>query len=65
MSVTTNTTAPGVRNKKLRFPSAFTVLGAVTVAVWLLAFIVPTGQYALDDKSGRLIPANSGQLRTR
>jgi len=55
VSAITNTTAPGARNKKLRFPSAFTVLAAVTVAVWLLAFIVPTGQYALDDKTGRPI----------
>ncbi|MCL8250487.1 YfcC family protein [Aeromicrobium fastidiosum] len=31
-----------------RFPSAFTVLFGVTVAVWLLAFIVPTGAYELD-----------------
>lgn len=35
--------------RSLRFPSAFTVLFVVTVAVWLLAFIVPTGQYQTDD----------------
>ncbi len=41
-----------------RFPSAFTVLAAVTLAVWLLAFIVPTGRYALDAESGAPIPGS-------
>lgn len=41
-----------------RFPSAFTVLTIVTVAVWLLAFIVPTGQYAADPETGRPIPGS-------
>ena len=31
------------------FPSAYTVLAIVTVAVWLLAFVIPSGQYATDD----------------
>ncbi|MFI1680120.1 YfcC family protein [Streptomyces sp. NPDC020607] len=30
---------------KFTFPSALTVLAIVTVAVWLLAFLVPSGQY--------------------
>ncbi|WP_435885538.1 YfcC family protein [Streptomyces subrutilus] len=37
--------APGGR---FRFPSALTVLALVTVAVWLLAFLVPAGQYDRD-----------------
>jgi uncharacterized ion transporter superfamily protein YfcC len=41
-----------------RFPSAFTVLFAVTVAVWLLAFIVPSGVYKTDEASGRPIPGS-------
>lgn len=41
------------------FPSAFTVLFGVTVAVWLLAFVVPTGEYKLD-KSGSPIPGTYG-----
>ncbi|MFI7317312.1 YfcC family protein [Streptomyces venezuelae] len=36
---------------KFTFPSALTVLAVVTVAVWLLAFLVPSGQYDRD-KSG-------------
>ncbi|MEV1021587.1 YfcC family protein [Streptomyces sp. NPDC050264] len=35
--------------KKFTFPSALTVLAVVTVAVWLLAFLIPSGQY---DRNG-------------
>ena len=44
--------------RKWRFPSSFTVLFGVTVAVWILAFIVPTGKYVLDEKSGRPVPGS-------
>ncbi len=44
--------------KKFRFPSAFTVLFGVTIAVWLLAFIIPTGAYQTDAESGRPIPGS-------
>lgn len=40
------------------FPSAFTVLVVVTLAVWVLAFIVPTGQYSTDADTGRPIPGS-------
>ena len=39
---------------KFRFPSAFTVLAIVAVAVWALAFIIPSGQYDLDDEGAPL-----------
>ncbi|MCQ4214134.1 YfcC family protein [Streptomyces longispororuber] len=35
--------------KKFTFPSALTVLAVVTIAVWLLAFLIPSGQY---DRNG-------------
>ncbi|WP_371618792.1 YfcC family protein [Streptomyces sp. NBC_00454] len=35
--------------KKYSFPSALTVLAVVTVAIWLLAFLVPAGQYDRND----------------
>ncbi|MEU4797263.1 YfcC family protein [Streptomyces sp. NPDC023327] len=35
--------------RKFTFPSALTVLAVVTVAVWLLAFLVPSGQYDRGD----------------
>ncbi|MEU7643905.1 YfcC family protein [Streptomyces huasconensis] len=37
----------GKRN--FTFPSALTVLAVVTLAVWLLAFLVPSGQYDRND----------------
>ncbi|SDK18780.1 YfcC family protein [Streptomyces indicus] len=44
---TTGTEAPEQepQQKKFTFPSALTVLAIVTVAVWLLAFLIPSGQY--------------------
>ena len=34
---------------RFRFPSAFTVLAIVAVAVWGLAFVIPSGEYKLKD----------------
>jgi uncharacterized ion transporter superfamily protein YfcC len=43
------TTEEPERRKKFSFPSALTVLAIVTVAVWLLAFLIPAGEYDRDD----------------
>ncbi|AXT84389.1 C4-dicarboxylate ABC transporter [Aeromicrobium sp. A1-2] len=61
MSSTTRTPAPatGKPARGFHFPSAFTVLFGVTIAVWLLAFVVPTGAYKLDD-NGAPIPGSYG-----
>lgn len=59
MATTTKTpTSENGKQRKFRFPSAFTVLFGVTVAVWLLAFIVPTGAYKVDGKTGGPIPGS-------
>lgn len=61
MSTATGANSPKTDAKKpheFRFPSAFTVLFGVTVAVWLLAFIVPTGAYKIDGKTGGPIPGS-------
>lgn len=63
MSITevpTRATEPGGEDapRRFRFPSAFTVLFGVTFAVWLLAFLIPTGQYAIDEATGRPIPGS-------
>lgn len=39
---------PPRRRRTFTFPSALTVLVVVTIAVWLLAFLVPPGQYVRD-----------------
>lgn len=48
----------GTSGRRFRFPSAFTVLFFVTVAVWLLAFVIPTGRYAVDAANGRPVPGS-------
>ena len=47
--------------RKFRFPSAFTVLFFVTIAVWVLAFIIPTGAYKTDPDTGGPIPGSYEQ----
>src|SRR5512139_57459 len=49
------------KRRKFTFPSAFTVLFAVTVFVWLLAFIIPTGAYRVGP-AGRPIPGTYHQV---
>lgn len=52
------------RESRFRFPSAFTVLLGVTIAVWLLTFVVPTGAYETDADTGRPIPGTYGGTDT-
>src|SRR5680860_1569551 len=49
---------PEPKPRKFHFPSAFTVLFGVTVGVWLLAFIVPTGAYKVSEQTGRPVPGS-------
>ncbi|MGZ5415634.1 MAG: YfcC family protein [Nocardioides sp.] len=52
-------TSPAPEKKRsFRFPSAFTVLFGVTVLVWLLAFIIPTGAYKVSEETGGPIPGS-------
>ncbi|MEI5098446.1 YfcC family protein [Streptomyces sp. PmtG] len=37
--------------RRFRFPSAFTILVAVTIAVWALTFVIPAGRYEVRDGS--------------
>ena len=48
MTADTDTQQPD-QKRKLSFPSALTILAIVTVAVWLLAFLIPSGQYDRND----------------
>ncbi|MFD0064500.1 YfcC family protein [Streptomyces sp. NPDC056690] len=50
MSAPTDTEAPQQPHPKPKFtfPSALTVLAIVTIAVWALAFLIPSGQYTRD-----------------
>jgi uncharacterized ion transporter superfamily protein YfcC len=57
LSQDTKATTPPPR-RKFSFPSAFTVLFGVTVLVWLLAFVIPTGAYKISDKTGGPVPGS-------
>ena len=62
-STTRNSEDQQDRARKWRFPSAITVLLVVTILVWLLAFIIPTGAYQVDDE-GRPVPGSYEQTDT-
>src|SRR4051794_20182262 len=48
--------------KKLRFPTAFTVLAAVLALVWVASFFVPAGAYETDPKTGGPVPGSYREL---
>jgi uncharacterized ion transporter superfamily protein YfcC len=52
----------GPEQKKLRFPTAFTVLAAVLLLVWLASFLVPAGAYKVDPKTDGPIPGTYREL---
>src|SRR5947209_13457825 len=54
--------APADAPKKLRFPTAFTVLAAVLVLVWVASFFVPAGAYKTDPKTGGPVPGTYHKL---
>ncbi len=48
--------------KKLRFPTAFTVLAGVLLLVWVASFIVPAGAYKADPETGGPVPGSYREL---
>jgi uncharacterized ion transporter superfamily protein YfcC len=49
------TEAPAPKKRRFQFPSSLTILGIITVLVWILAFFIPAGQYKLNAE-GEPIP---------
>jgi uncharacterized ion transporter superfamily protein YfcC len=47
--------------KKFKFPTAFTVLAAVLLLVWIASFFVPAGKYK-SDASGAPVPGSYHEL---
>lgn len=45
------------KRRKFQFPTAFTVLAAVTIGVWILTFIIPPGKYDVGE-NGSPIPGS-------
>jgi uncharacterized ion transporter superfamily protein YfcC len=67
MAETTETPAPlgapeQPAEKKLRFPTAFTVLAAVLLLVWLASFFVPAGAYEVDPETDGPVPGTYREL---
>jgi uncharacterized ion transporter superfamily protein YfcC len=60
---TVTPTSDSDKKRKFSFPSAFTVLFGVTVAVWLVAFIIPTGAYEVGE-DGRPVPGSYESVDT-
>src|SRR3954449_13251976 len=67
MTKTSATPEPSVspeapETRKLKFPSAFTVLVAVLVLVWIASFFVPAGAYKIDPKTAGPVPGTYHEL---
>ena len=48
--------------KKLKFPTAFTVLAGVLAVVWVASFFVPAGAYKLDKETAGPVPGTYHEL---
>src|SRR3954470_16987177 len=48
--------------RQLKFPTAFTVLAAVLLLVWIASFFVPAGRYKTDPQSGSPVPGTYHEL---
>src|SRR2546430_1994031 len=49
-------------SKKFKFPTAFTVLAAVLLLVWIAAFFIPAGRYDTTPTSGAPVPGTYHEL---
>lgn len=61
-SAPTGTEEEPSETKRMRFPTAFTVLAIVLAAVWVASFIIPSGSYDSDPKTGAPIPGSYQEL---
>ena len=48
--------------KPRKFPTAFTVLAIVLLAVWGLSFVIPSGSYEIDPETGGPLPGTYQEL---
>jgi uncharacterized ion transporter superfamily protein YfcC len=53
---------PEERKGKFKFPTAFTVLAAVLLLVWIASFFVPAGAYQADPQTGAPVPGTYREL---
>jgi hypothetical protein len=50
--------------KRLKFPTALTVLAIILAVVWVASFFIPSGFYQLDPSTGGPIPGTYRELPT-
>ena len=55
---------PPEEGKPRRFPTAFTVLVGVMLAVWALSFVMPSGAYQVDAETGGPKPGTYKEIDT-
>jgi len=48
--------------KRVKFPTALTVLAIVLLAVWVASFFIPSGRYATDPETGGPVPGSYEEL---
>src|SRR5947208_1010017 len=53
---------PGAPAKKFKFPTAFTVLAAVLLLVWIASYFVPAGRYNTSASTGAPVPGTYHKL---
>jgi uncharacterized ion transporter superfamily protein YfcC len=60
--VSENTISEPRPQKRFKFPTAFTVLVAVLLLVWIASFFVPAGSYKTDSATGAPVPGTYHKL---
>src|SRR3954452_16756353 len=50
------------QRRKFKFPTAFTVLAAVLLLVWIASFFVPPGVYSKDPATASPVPGSYHKL---
>ena len=53
---------PAEPARKFKFPTAFTVLAAVLLLVWIASFFIPAGRYTTDPQTGAPVPGTYHEL---
>ncbi len=55
-------TEPAGEPRRLKFPTAFTVLAIVLLVVWIASFVIPSGRYEVDPQTGGPRPGTYREL---
>ena len=56
-------TSEDVTARRIKFPTALTVLAIVLLGVWIASFLIPSGVYETDPDTGGPVPGTYRELR--